>query len=117
MVVDDEDLMRRVTASMIIENGGRVISAVDGLDAVERFAENFSKVDYICMDLCMPGMSGYEAFLEIKKIAPSAKVIMLSGKKLSPEVENLYRQGEVDFLSKPYHETSLISAIKRLEQK
>lgn len=117
LVVDDEDLMREVTSIMIEENGGKVISAVDGIDAVERYAENKEKIDFIFMDVSMPRMNGYEACVEIRKINPGAKIVVVSGLKMLPEIEKMFRAGEVEFLSKPFHETELLKAFKRLKEK
>lgn len=111
LIVDDEELMREVTSIMIEENGGKVLTAVDGLDAVEVFAENRGKIDCIFMDVSMPRMNGYEAFLEIKKIDPDIPVLVVSGLRMMPEVEELQKSGQIDFLSKPFHEVELIKAL------
>lgn len=116
LVVDDEELMREVTSIMIEENGGTVITAFDGMDAVEKYAEDAEKIDFVFMDFSMPRMNGYEAYLEIKKINPKADIIMVSGLKLIPELQELKNKGEVEFLSKPFHEIELIKAIKRLQE-
>ncbi|MBN8549535.1 MAG: response regulator [Deltaproteobacteria bacterium] len=117
LIVDDEELMREVTSIMIEENGGKVLTAVDGLDAVEVFAEHKGKIDLIFMDVSMPRMNGYEAFLEIEKIDPNVLVLIVSGLKMTPEVEALQRAGKVDFLSKPFHEIELIKALQKLQAK
>lgn len=112
LIVDDEELMREVVSIMIEENGGRVLTAVDGLDAVERFAEHKGKIDCIFMDVSMPRMNGYEAYLEIKTLDPHVPVLVVSGLKMTPEVEVLHKKGEIDFLSKPFHEVELVKALK-----
>ncbi|RMG42113.1 MAG: response regulator, partial [Candidatus Dadabacteria bacterium] len=107
LVVDDEELMREVTTIMIEENGGESIVAIDGLDAVEKFAENVDEIDCVLMDFSMPQMNGYEAYLEIKKIKPDVGVVMVSGLKMIPEVVELKNKGEIEFISKPFHEVEL----------
>ncbi len=117
LVVDDEELMREVSSIMIQENGGKVIAAVDGLDAVERYAENKDKIDFVFMDFSMPRMNGYEACMEIRKINPAAKIVIVSGLKMLPEIEKMFRAGEIEFLSKPFHEVELLKAFKRLAER
>ncbi|MBX7144151.1 MAG: response regulator [Oligoflexia bacterium] len=117
LIVDDEELMREVSSIMVEENGGKVITAVDGLDAVETFAENKDQIACVFMDFSMPRMNGHEALVEIRKIDPAAKILFVSGLKMTPEVEKLHRDGKVDFLSKPFHEIELIKALKRTIEK
>ena len=117
LIVDDEELMREVTSIMIEENGGKVLTAVDGIDAVEVFAENRDKIDLVFMDVSMPRMNGYEAFLEIQKLDPSVAVLIVSGLRMTPEVEALHKSGQIDFLSKPFHEIELIKALKKVQEK
>lgn len=117
LVVDDEELMREVVSIMIEENGGKVVTAVDGIDALEVFAENKGSISAIFMDVSMPRMNGYEAYLEIRKLDAEIPVLIVSGLNMTPEVEKLYKGGEVEFLSKPFHEVELIKALKKIQTK
>jgi CheY-like chemotaxis protein len=117
LIVDDEELMREVTSIMIEENGGKVLTATDGLDAVEVFAENKDKIDGIFLDISVPRMNGYEAFLELRKIEPNIAVLIVSGLQMTPEIEALQTSGQADYLSKPFHEVELIKALKRVMAK
>lgn len=112
LIVDDEELMREVTSIMVEENGGKVLTAIDGLDAVETFAENRDQIAAIFLDVSMPRMNGYEAYLEIRKIAPEIPILVVSGLKMTPEIQELQQKGEVNFLSKPFHEVELIKALR-----
>ena len=114
LIVDDEELMREVASIMIEENGGSVLTAVDGLDAVEVFAENKEKISAIFMDISMPRMNGYESYIEIRKLSPTVPVLIVSGLKMMPEVQKLQANNEVDFLSKPFHEVELIKALNKV---
>lgn len=114
LFADDEELMREVVSIMIEENGGKVFLAVDGVDAVELFREHKEEISYTVLDFSMPNMDGYEAYLEIKKINPEAKVMFVSGLNITPEVEELVRKREVIFLSKPFNEKELLGAFKSL---
>ena len=112
LLVDDEELIREVTSIMIEDQGGEVLTAVDGLDGVEVFAENRDKIDIVFLDFSMPRMNGYEAYLEISKIKPEVGFIMSSGLQITPEVELLRKQGAVSFISKPFHEDDLMKTIQ-----
>jgi len=111
LIVDDEELMREVAAIMVEDHGGAVLTAVDGVDAVEVFEQNLSAVSCIVMDFSMPRMNGYEAALEIRKKNSDVPIIIVSGLAVTPEIENMVKKGELEYMSKPFHEQSLIEAI------
>ena len=117
LVADDEELMREVVAMMIEDNGGKVLLASDGQKAVEVFEENKDVVDYVFMDFSMPGLNGYEAYLQMKRLKPSVRVLFVSGLKITPEIRQLQQKGEVEFLSKPFLEQQLLEALQKLKDK
>lgn len=114
LIVDDEELMREVTSIMIEDHGGKVFTANDGSEAVEVFSKNQAEIDCVCMDFSMPNMNGYEAYTEIVKIKPDAKIIMISGLAITSEVEELRQQKKITFLPKPFNELTLIKLINSL---
>lgn len=113
LIVDDEELVREVNSILIEENGGKVLLANDGEEGLTVFSENKSEIDVVLLDFSMPRRNGYELYLEIKKLKPEVPVIMASGLGVIPEVQNLVSAGELQFISKPYHEAQLMSAIKQ----
>ena len=112
LVVDDEELMREVVAIMVEENGGQVLEAINGLDAVEKFKEHVNSVDCIIMDFSMPEMNGYEAYCEIRKLSDSVPFVMVSGLQVTPEIGELEKENQIAFLSKPFHEEDLIAVLQ-----
>jgi len=114
LVVDDEELIRDVSTMMIEDYGGKVIQAANGAAAIEIFKEKQAEIDVVFLDFSMPGINGYETLLEIRKLKPGQPTVMVSGLRLVPEVEELWHKGEVEFLSKPFHESELIKAIHKL---
>ena len=117
LVVDDEQLIRDVSTMMIEDYGGKVIQAADGTKAIEIFQSRKDEIDVVCLDFSMPGINGYETLLELRKLKPGQPTVMVSGLRLIPEIEELWHKGEVEFLSKPFHESELIKVIKKLSSK
>lgn len=115
LIVDDEELMLEVTSIMIEDHGGKVFTAVDGQDGVEVFQKNQDNISLVVMDFSMPRMDGYQAAVEMKKINPKIGILMISGLQITPEVQEMVDNGEVLFLSKPFHEGDLISALTDLQ--
>ncbi len=113
LIVDDEELMREVVEVMVNDNGGKTLTAVDGVDAVEVFADKSDEIDLILMDFSMPRMDGYQAYLEIRKLKPELPIIFISGLQMSPEVEEECGKGNALFVSKPFKEDQLLGEIKK----
>ena len=59
LVVDDEPLVREVTASMLEDLGCEVVNAASGNDALEKLSGD-RRIEILITDINMPGMGGYE---------------------------------------------------------
>ena len=114
LVVDDDELMREVCSVMVADAGGQCLLAVDGVDGVERFADDLDKIKCVVLDFTMPRLNGYETFLGMQKMKPDFRAVMVSGLNRTPEVEELCRSGEIVFLRKPFRAEQLIGAIKQI---
>ena len=114
LIADDDDLLREVITMALERCGGRVLAAKDGLDAVAVFTAHQNEIDYAFLDFSMPGLNGYEVYLEIKKRKPSVHVVFISGLETNPEVTTLAAGNEVEFVCKPFRSAELIAAAKRL---
>lgn len=113
LVVDDTDSLREVTAMILESSGYRVVTAEDGMDALEKAsAERF---DLILMDVTMPVMNGYDAVRSLKAdpSTSSVPVLFYSGEdvlELQRKSEELGAQG---FLTKPSDLDLLLQAVEK----
>ena len=94
---------------MLRASGFRVIEAVNGMRAVERFAEQRPAVTL--MDLMMADGDGPMALRQIREIDHTAHIIALSG--LSPDEAARAAPGANAFLAKPFSISDLLVAVKR----
>jgi len=112
LVVDDAAFMRMMIKDILTKNGYEVVGeASDGAQAIEKFKE--SNPDLVTMDITMPEMDGITALKEIKKIDPSAKVIMCSAMGQQAMVIDAIQAGAKDFIVKPFQADRVIEAIKK----
>ncbi|MCK5131152.1 MAG: PAS domain S-box protein [Candidatus Sabulitectum sp.] len=112
MFVDDEPLVRDVVETMLNQFGLNVISAVDGLDCLNKFKENILKVDLVILDITMPNMDGDEAFREMKKLRSDIPVIISSGYSEHEVIARFPDEYPDGFLQKPYSADELQSKIR-----
>jgi len=111
MVVDDSITMRRVTARVLEHRGLEVVTARDGLDAVEAMFERVP--DLILLDIEMPRMDGYELATHVRndprlKHVPMVMITSRSGEKHRQHAKELGVNG---YLTKPYQEADLIEEV------
>jgi len=98
LVEDDFDVLESVSDLLVIF-GYDVITASDGLLAVEKYDEHTP--DLVLMDVKMPKMDGYEAFFKIKHSHNDAKVILMTGFGGDPRQDEAKLLGLVSILEKP----------------
>jgi signal transduction histidine kinase len=112
LFAEDEPALRKVTTSLMELEGIKVIEAENGIDALEKFKENRSKVDVILTDMVMPKMSGKELFTKIRELEPDMGVIFLSGysqKELTSEKGRL--EENCRLLKKPVELEDLLDSL------
>jgi two-component system, chemotaxis family, chemotaxis protein CheY len=112
LIVDDAAFMRMMIKDILTKNGYEVVAeAADGMQAIEKYNEH--QPDLVTMDITMPEMDGITALKEIKKINPSAKVIMCSAMGQQAMVIDAIQAGAKDFIVKPFQADRVLEAISK----
>ena len=111
LVVDDEDIIRELLGEMLEELGFTVISARDGREALAIYRMQWQEIDVVIVDMIMPGLSGREAFVEMKRINPSVRVVLSTGFTKEGAVQETLDEGIAWFIQKPYRLEELSEAM------
>jgi|GEM_PF-4147166 len=107
LVVDDEESIRE-TASCILESlGFSVLTASDGVKALEVFSANRKNVDLVLLDIIMPNMGGIDCFYELRAIDPEISVLISSGFSDGNNIQDIIDSSNTGFIRKPYSKTDL----------
>jgi signal transduction histidine kinase/ActR/RegA family two-component response regulator len=112
LVVDDEEIVRETTRLMLEENGFSVLSANDGVEAVELYRGRAGEIAAVLLDMTMPRMGGEEAFRELRRIDPTVAVILSSGFTEQEALNHFAGKGLAGFLQKPYRARELAAAVR-----
>ncbi len=102
MLVDDEEINRILGQKILETLGYTVLLAENGQKAVDIFKNKHEEIDLVLMDMIMPQMNGSEAFLIMKKIDSSCKVILSSGNTKTKTINELKVLGLAGSIHKPY---------------
>ena len=108
MVVDDSITMRKVTGRVLERHNMEVLTAKDGVDAIEKMAERVP--DLMLLDIEMPRMDGYELAQNMKS-DPRLKdvpIIMITSRTGEKHRQRAFDIGVNRYLGKPYQEVELM---------
>ena len=109
-IVDDEQKIREMVHSYLINEGYEVIEASHGEEAIKLV--NKEKIDLVLLDIMMPGMDGYQTLREIRTIQKKLPVILLTAK--TEEFDKLLglEMGADDYITKPFSLRELVARMK-----
>ncbi|MGI8889678.1 MAG: response regulator [Chthoniobacterales bacterium] len=114
MLVEDEEMLRELGIAFLEGDGYRVLTAKDGVEAVEMFEAHFQEIGLVICDLGLPRLGGRDVFLRMKEIKPSVRVIVASG-YLEPNLRTeILRAGVIDTVQKPYDFRELMERIRSI---
>lgn len=111
MVVDDSLTVRKITSRMLTRAGYQVVTATDGVDALEQL-EEFTP-DVMLLDIEMPRMDGFALAKELRR-SPNTKnmpIIMITSRTADKHRDYAMQLGVNTYLGKPYQEDELLQNI------
>ncbi len=109
LIVDDEPVNQEMLA-FVLRNEYEVLTADNGIQAIEMMRENSKKLSLVLLDLLMPEMSGIEVLRIVREdpeLCDIPIVVMTADQKSEIECLGL---GAIDFISKPYPPAGVIMA-------
>lgn len=108
LIIDDEDLIRRIGAVSLGRLGGMdVVTAANGREGVSKARE--TRPDLVLLDVLMPGMDGEATLAALRSQAETAAtpVVFLTGHDQPSELQRLSALGAAAVLTKPFDPVSL----------
>jgi CheY-like chemotaxis protein len=107
LVVDDEEHVLKVAASMLKTSGMTAETAHDGYEALDFFRANPESFDLVLLDMTMPRLSGEETLRLLREIRPGIRVLFMSGYNRREVVDALPGRATLGFMQKPFTLESL----------
>jgi signal transduction histidine kinase/CheY-like chemotaxis protein len=114
LVVDDEEIVRKIARATLEKWGYRVLVAENGQAAVDLFAKAPGEISLVLLDLTMPIMNGEQTFERLRHIRPDVKVILSSGYDEADATGRFRGDGLAGFIQKPYTASKLAQSVKRV---
>ncbi len=111
LVVDDEPKIVKLTRDFLEKDGFRVISAADGVTALQMARRE--KPDLVVLDLMLPGMDGWEVCRALRRES-DVPVIMLTARSEEGDQVVGLELGADDYISKPFSPRTLVARVRAL---
>ncbi len=117
LVVEDEAEVRKLTQKILTDYGYKVIEAVDGFDAVDKFNRYRNQIHLILLDVILPKQNAKEVYAQIKRTSPDIRVLFMSG--YTGDI--MHKQGilgkSFDFIMKPVSPSRLLKKVREVLDK
>ncbi len=114
LVVDDDHRIVKTTSDILRIKGHEAIAAYSGEEGVEKVRAEVP--DCVLMDIKMPGINGVEALKQMKQIAPTLPVVLVSAYAADDLMEEAKRAGAYAILSKPLNFPMILSFLSLLRK-
>jgi DNA-binding response OmpR family regulator len=114
LVVDDDEVIRRLIAVNLQLEGFDVETAVDGQDCLERVSE--IDPDVITLDVMMPRLDGWETAVQLRKSPETAhiRVVLITARAQEDDKNHGSRVGADAYLTKPFDPNEMIRVVREL---
>ncbi len=108
LVADDEEQLRTTLERLLVQFDFRVLTAADGLEAVQAVRDHAAELDVVLLDLTMPELGGAEALSAIRKIDAALPIMFMSG--YHGHMDEAVAQSDplTSFMHKPFDPLALI---------
>ncbi len=114
LVVDDDEVIRRLIAVNLQLEGFEVETAVDGQDCLDKVAE--IDPDVITLDVMMPRLDGWETAVQLRRSPDTAhiKVVLITARAQEDDKARGARVGADAYLTKPFDPNEMIRVVREL---
>lgn len=115
LIAEDDQHTRDGLSEIFDAEGYKVYAASDGREALQLFAK--VNPDVVCLDVMMPGASGYDVCREIRSTAPEVGILFISAK--SEEIDKVLglELGADDFIVKPFGLKEVVARIRAVTRR
>jgi signal transduction histidine kinase/CheY-like chemotaxis protein len=113
LLADDEDMVREMASRMLKRLGFEVVSAADGIEAVEQFRRCSQSLVVAILDVTMPGLDGWATLAAVRAIRPDIPAVLASGYDEVQVLGGEHAERPQVFLHKPFVMEDLRAAIEK----
>jgi len=110
LFADDDKLINKLMVDLLTNCGYRVISAADGVEALNRYQQFATDIKLVIVDIVMPKKDGISVYREIRQLNPKVHVMLISGYSSSC----LQEEDTLQILQKPFSPVEMAKRVRDL---
>jgi two-component system, cell cycle sensor histidine kinase and response regulator CckA len=114
LLVDDEEMIRNFGSRILTKAGYRVISASNGIEALDVYRARGAEIDLVILDLVMPEMGGKQCLAGLLRLNQSVKTVIASGYSNGAAGKEAVASGAKGFVNKPYDIRQMLGVIREV---
>ncbi len=114
LIVEDEDMVRKLTQRTLEMFGYEVIEASSGAEALAVLENLPIQVDLILTDVVMPNMSGPDFITEVKKKTPDVAALFMSGYTQDHILNHSSEIRNIEMIGKPFRPVELVNKVREV---
>jgi PAS domain S-box-containing protein len=111
LLVDDDEMVRKVGSAILRRYGYEVLLAQDGQEGVEVYRAEAARIDLVILDLMMPRLSGRDTLRQMLALNPAVRVLISSG-YAGDHLNEEDQARAAGFVNKPYRPDELARAVR-----
>ncbi|MCC5024775.1 MAG: response regulator [Candidatus Synoicihabitans palmerolidicus] len=114
LVVEDEETVRRLVGTILIDHGYRVLSCADGVEAIVKFNANVNDIGLVITDVDLPHLDGALLSNTLRTLNADLRIIAMSGFPSMADSKNNVNQIKKianTFISKPFTASELLATV------
>jgi len=112
LLADDETYVLTSVKNMLEDLGYSVMTAADGIEAVDQYEQHVDEIDLVVLDMIMPNMGGVECFDIMRSKNPNIKTIFFSGYSMNSFAQEFLERGRAGFIQKPFNMDKLSQMVR-----
>ncbi|EDM26653.1 DNA-binding response regulator [Lentisphaera araneosa HTCC2155] len=115
LIAEDDILIREGLVDIFEDEGYQIAEAANGREALDLYHNE--KPDFICLDIMMPEINGYDVCREIRKVDSDIPVIFLSAKSQEEDKLQGFELGADDYITKPFGIKEVIARVRAVTRR
>jgi DNA-binding response OmpR family regulator len=115
LIAEDDTITRNGLVEILEKEGYEAICAKDGKEAIELYGTH--RPDFVCLDIMMPGESGFDVCRSIRERNPAVPIVFISAK--SEEIDKVVglELGADDYIVKPFGVREVVARIRAVARR
>ncbi len=114
LLIEDEDMVRRIVKRAILDHGYRILETRDGEEAITISQQHFGKIDLMITDVILPKMSGRELADQLALTRPEMSILYMSGYTDNAIVHHGMLDQGIHFIQKPFSTDEFLKKIRKI---